>query len=1016
MSTEGLLTEVLITERGSNAAAVAAAGATEVLVADVTDFTDYTADDTVDPATSDAEGIGVLVDILGERYTVATVTPGAADDAVTEGAGDAYDLAAELTPGTLTLTEPLRAQVDEDDPVWVVLGTEVATDAYALVSFPQTAEVLGEGTDSGDVAHVPIPYGMRASYPEGIYDPPVPIVVADDLSTVLDTPGVKPVIDGSSIINPPEPGPPTEAPASSPAVAVHGTIDSLVVEVVDDYAGTTTLDFHISTEPDFTPTAETLAGSSRSAVFVIVAAPVTDAEGNTTSEPLALDTVYYVRTVARNVVGAAEPGPITPGVLDPSKVSEIVTARLVAGFILTGSIQAGNITINPETGITIPLSSGGVISFPADGSPATIDAYIHARALNVDGDMSLNGYAEIGGDMMFTAGVTTPNQPPTISWGWPSVEPALAAPGARNYLVGPGTAVGSVVATRYGGTDPRLTEFDAATGLITRAERWLTMPPNFPEDPRTWSSHKIEAYEETSDGIFMATKGPPPGTVPPAEGSWGYHPETWLWMLNPANNSILGYRFLDFPGSEQETCSFQGDAVVIDLVDSGAAYGLQYSRYSWASATSTFVQQGATVALPSWSTTSNHPDLQVAMFRSANQGESGYYLAVYAEKVGGPIRVFERASLSTGAWARVTSRDMAVPNGMPPLNGLASTDISQSGSLTQARLVANDINNRVHRFSTFNWVPRTVNARYTWYDGDPAGGTHESLPSPQASSVIPPGQWPVITAPPAPHAQITDPARVDKADRHGMYVSQGGDAVRRQSYLARGINGLAAGALDAGFNRTATTSTQMGLPADGAVVPTTDGFIGTTTDPARLYSQAADSLGYLWRLEGNGTWRLGSLTGLASGAVNGAGRVQAGVSTYRATPSSSAPGTILGQETTPTVWSSSILRGFTYASNGTWTCQPGAAGTYLVWAKATWAADTNLDWGCGLQIWKNGVQMGGINDITLHSKVLGNSTGPVLLAPIEIAVGEQMAMSIWQASGTAKTPNGVQFYLTPLLS
>lgn len=1015
MSTEGLLTEVLITERGSNAAAVAAVDATEVMVADITDFTDYTADDTVDPSTSTTEGTGVLIDVLGERYTVASVTPGAADDATTEGAGETYDLAAELTPGILTLTEPLRAQVDEDDPVWVVLGTEVATDAYALVSFPQTAEVLGEGTDSGDVAHVPIPYGMRASYPAGVYDPPVPIVVADDLSAVLDTPGVKPVIDGSSIVNPPEPGPPTEAPASSPAVAVHGTVDSLVVEVVDEYAGTTTLDFHVSTEPDFTPTADTLAGSSRSAVFVIVSAPVTDAEGNTTSEPLALDTVYYVRTVARNVVGAAEPGPITPGVLDPSKVSEIVAARLVAGFILTGSIQAGNITINPETGITIPLSSGGVIHLPADGSPATIDAYIHARALNVDGDMSVNGYAEIGGDMMFAAGVTTPTQKATISWGWPSVEADFTSPGGRNWLVGPGSATGSVVSARYGSAGPRLNEIDPITGNLLRPEWTITMPPNYPEHPRTWASHDVEAYEETNDGIVLVTKGPPPGTIPPDEGSWGYHPETWLWLLDPTDFTVLGHRFLDFPGAEQESCTFMGDPVVIDLVDAGTSYGLQYSRYSWDSATSAFVQQGATVALPSWSTTSNHPELHVALFRSANQGEGGYYLAVYSEFVGGPIRVFERAALSTGAWARNTSRDMAVPNGMPPRNGLASVDLSQSGSLTQARLVANDINNRVHRLSTFNWVPRTVNARYTWYDGDPDGGTHESLPSPQVSSVIPPGQWPVITAPPAPHAQNTDPARVDKADRHGIYVSQGNDPVRLWGYLFQGTNGLPAGALDAGFDRTSTLSSDMGLPADGAVVPTVDGFIGTTADPAQAYSQATDADGSLWRLKGDGTWRLGALSGLASGAVNGAGRVQAGVSTYRATANGSAPGAVLGQEATPTVWSSSILRGFTYAA-GAWTCQPGAGGTYLVWAKATWAGDTVNDWGCGLQVWKNGAQMGGINDIRLHSKVLGNSTGPVLVAPIEIAVGDQMAMSIWQASGSAKTPNGVQFYLVPLLS
>lgn len=1011
---QGLLTEVVEEVRGSHATATAAVGATQLTLDDVANF----------PET------GGTIDVLGVRldYTLAETVEGPlitdadtsspADDTTGEVADVEPDPASNLnglpdSSGTLTLAAPLEVQVDEDDPVLLVMGNETATDAYALVDLP-----IGDGDapdQGGDTLKIPIAYDQRAMFPVGPYDPPVAVELADDLSAVLTVPGVRPVVDGSTIINLPPPAEPTEPPASSPAVEVHGTADSLVVEVADDYAGTTTLDFHISTEPEFEPTATTLAGSSRSAVFVITDIGVAGEGGVITRERLQLGVTYHVRAVAHNVVGPAAPGPVTSGSLDPSVVSEVIAARLVAGFILAGAIQAGNITISPESGIVIPLSNGGVITFPADGSPATIDAYVHARALNVEGDLSINGYGEVGGDMMFTAGVTTPSQPPAITWGWPSVLPPSTS-GTR--IVGPGSTVTSVTTQKQNSAGSELTDTDFRTGTVSNV-RQLWMPTNYPEHPKTWAAHRVLTYTKTnySGGpVAIATQGPPPGTIPPESGPWGYSPVNWLWMLNAAQDTILGYLVVPDPGPEQATTQYMDDMVVVDLIDNGATYGLRYSRYEWQTATNTWLATTSNEVLPSWSTTEDHPDLEVVMFRAPAQSDAAHYLGVYSPKVGGPIRVFERSGLgSSTPWLRVTARDMVVPNGMGPVNGLAACDLNLNGSLSQARVIGRDANKTIYRFSTMPLTQRTVNARYTWYDGDAGNGTHESLPSSQVSALVPPGQWPVITAPPAPHVQITDPDRVDKADRHGIYVSTTPNSVRRFGYLARGINGIAAGELDPGFDRTANTSSDMGLPATEPLVPTTDGFIGTTTDPANLYSQTADALGPLWKLTGNGTWRLGSLTGLASGAVNGAGRVQAGVSTYRATPSSSAPGAILGQEATPTVWSSSILRGFTYSA-GAWTCQPGAGGTYLVWAKATWAADTVNDWGCGLQVWKNGAQMGGINDITLHSKTLGNSTGPVLLATIEIAVGDQMALSIWQASGTARTPNGVQFYLAPLLS
>lgn len=980
MATEGLLTEVLITERGSNAAVVAAVGAVEVQVADLTDFTDYTTDDAADPATQETTGLGVIIDILGERYTVDTVTPGADDDDVAEGAGGDFDLTAELTPGTLTLTEPLRVQVDEDDPVWLVVGTEVATDAYALVSFPQTADVLGDGTDSGDVAQVPIPYGMRAQFPEGLYDPPVPLIVADDLSVVLDAPGVKPTIDGSSIVNPPGPAEPTEPPASSPAVEVHGTIDSLVVEVIEEYAGTTTLDFHISTEPDFVPSAATLSGSSRSAVFVIVSAPVTDEDGIVTTEPLALDTIYYVRTVARNVAGAAEPGPIAPGVLDPSKVSEIVTARLVAGFILTGSIQVGNITINPETGITIPQSNGGVISFPADGSAATVDAHINARSLNVEKDWSINGYGELGGDLVMRAGIPNPSVAPTIGQGWPTIE-------VPDYSW-------SLLYLQDGG-NPWLPkgsslidwqEFNVATQQFVGSSRRLDgiWRPN--GDPDRVSIEQVWRDDATG-GVWIfgyrIDHDPQDYVFILLDSTWQTVVETYvIGTMSALDNVAVG---INPDRTDDVILVFQNDT------------GVRTRTYTLDGS----VVPGAASALLPGAPTGGYGE--VGFLLGAGSAKQYLYLTPY----GAPTKLWAfEADLGSATWVRRATADMtrAGSDSEGPKQLLGHNSLGDNHDQDLLEVDHNGGDTRVYRHARPNLAGDVVKAAYTWADRNATNGTHETAASPTATLTLPQGVFPAIVGGAAPEAEITDPTRVDLANTVGIYAAFGAAALTRVAYLPVGTRGTDVGVI-----------TPINPPTAGNPPPATNGFAVLNADPASIESQAADAKGPLVDLNGDGTWRLGGLTGLASGVAQGQGRIQAGVSTYRATATSGAPGAILGQEATPTVWSNSILRGFTYA-NGSWTCQAGAAGAYLVWAKASWAADTVNDWGAGLQIWKNGVQMGGINDITLHSKVLGNSTGPTLTALIEVAVGDQLAMSIWQNSGTARTPNGCQFYLVPQLS
>lgn len=158
---DGMLTDVVVLPGGSSATQAQAVGDLSVTVEDPTDFAA-----TVDPTDPNEENVGTL-DICGVRYDYTTVDPDA---------------------GVITLATPLSVAVDEADPVLVVSGGEIAQDWLAIVD-------LGDG----DNVPVPLSFGTRALLPEGHYDPPVPVVVADDLSMIVDAPGWQPMLSNDAV-------------------------------------------------------------------------------------------------------------------------------------------------------------------------------------------------------------------------------------------------------------------------------------------------------------------------------------------------------------------------------------------------------------------------------------------------------------------------------------------------------------------------------------------------------------------------------------------------------------------------------------------------------------------------------------------------------------------------------------------------------------------------------------------------------------------------------------------------
>lgn len=146
MADYGLLTEVRVDPRTTEITVAASVSDTELVVDDAGDLDE-------DGGTLDLNGVQL-------EYTGITW-------------GDLEDDA-----DTVLLAEPLTVTADVGDLVGQVVAGMVAEDWYAVVDM-----------NGGMPVPVPIRFDQRQAWPEGLYDPPVPVVVSEDLSSIEDAPG-----------------------------------------------------------------------------------------------------------------------------------------------------------------------------------------------------------------------------------------------------------------------------------------------------------------------------------------------------------------------------------------------------------------------------------------------------------------------------------------------------------------------------------------------------------------------------------------------------------------------------------------------------------------------------------------------------------------------------------------------------------------------------------------------------------------------------------------------------------
>lgn len=108
------------------------------------------------------------------------------------------------------------------------------------------------------------------------------------------------------------------------------------------------------------------------------------------------------------------------GYLGSLSANQITAGNLDAQIGVLGSLSVGdNITIDPENGIKITLADGQ-ISFPSDGSAASITADINALSLTTNDRLSILGKSNeigTGAQVLLSNGVSNPTQAPSTAIG-----------------------------------------------------------------------------------------------------------------------------------------------------------------------------------------------------------------------------------------------------------------------------------------------------------------------------------------------------------------------------------------------------------------------------------------------------------------------------------------------------------------------------------------------------------------------------------------------------------------------
>lgn len=370
---------------------------------------------------------GGTVDLNGLQYDYVTIDP---------------------DTGILTLASALTVAVVAGDRANVYSGGQVAIEYTAFVS-------LGDG----DEVEVPIPFSDRDLWPEGEYDFPVLVNVADDLESLEGVPGRTPIRDGS-FINPstlPAPViPPSDGlvPATAPTnVVVTGGIGALFVRWTPiSNKDPVTYDVHVSPTAGFTPDSTTLALSTMATSLTLRQLPTP--VGSPPNQALSYDASYYFRVIPRDLDGAgptsAEASGAMVRVTGPDVAAESITGDRIQGGTITGDLLSTTVVMGSTistgglddegnlVGARVDLGPDGITTYAPDGVTPVVsfpldpadDAFIHnahVSMLSADVKDNLTVYGTnnelaASSTLQLGSGTTSPSTPPTMAASYDTVQ------------------------------------------------------------------------------------------------------------------------------------------------------------------------------------------------------------------------------------------------------------------------------------------------------------------------------------------------------------------------------------------------------------------------------------------------------------------------------------------------------------------------------------------------------------------------------------------------------------------
>jgi hypothetical protein len=510
--------------------------------------------------------------------------------------------------------------------------------------------------------------------------------------------------------------------------------------------------------------------------------------------------------------GAVTAESLAAGAVTAEKIDVQV---LQAGMTVTGRIQVGASYWTP-TELVFPQPDGTFTRFSANGSGINeISGNVRAKSLTVEQNLNILGTTnKISGTLEAANGITPPDNPPTVSFGW-QVDSShdTTTFGATSYGLCEkiGDANTLVLANSFfGGGVSLLTEATGAdvTGLYNTT--------GVPAWGGSWPSTD---FRPTGGIVATATHYFVLGQD--AARSFGWY----LYKLSPTDFGKVAELYIGPSANvpNRPSLGYDGTSILVGYAVPAAVNFIDINP------TTVAVNGASSIPL------ANIGNL-FHFSRGTYDWGDGKVRYVIGAEASGTVYTYDAA---TGGGLESYLYSWVTPFNEATLRGMFY-------SPSKARWITDGASGKIVRMSPLKSAT-VVNARYTWYDS--VGTVRETTVSPLGTGTIPARARIVIQTDTPPDSGVTDTGLVDKANRVGIYAAVGAGTLKLQSYLP--------------VDPVTFVSTKV-LVADtittgGAVAPGSNTFIGGTSSPGAIQSAASDGSGKIWKFDGSGAARLGDM-------------------------------------------------------------------------------------------------------------------------------------------------------------